>query len=135
MEQKPPLRPVHRVSGLEDGKMLGEITMYGHRACPAVGPIKGLLKRSNVKFEYIDIHQDSAAAAHVRAINNGNESVPTLVFPDDSTLTEPTVGELKAKLESLGYSIGVVAWLIGNTWRILIAVGILIVVLRFLGIF
>ena len=65
MEQKPPLRPVHQVSGLEDGKMSGEITMYGHRACPAVGPIKGLLKQSNVEFEYIDIHKDGAAAAHV----------------------------------------------------------------------
>ncbi len=111
------------------------IMMYGHRACPAVGPIKGLLTQSKVKFEYVDIHKDSAAAAHVRAINNGNESVPTLVFPDDSTLTEPTVGELKAKLESLGYKVGPVAWLIGNIWLILIAVFILIVVLRFIGVF
>jgi mycoredoxin len=77
------------------------ITVYGHPSCPAIGPVKGLLTQSKVTFDYIDIHQDSAAAARVRAINNGNESVPTLVFPDGSTLTEPSVGELQAKLESL----------------------------------
>ena len=111
------------------------IVLYGHPTCPALGPVKGLLIQSNVKFEYVDIHQDSAAAARVRAINNGYESVPTLAFPDGSTLTEPTVGELKTKLESLGYKIGLVAWLIGNIWLIFIIAGVLIAVLRFLGIF
>ncbi len=111
------------------------ITVYGHPACPAVGPVKGLLSQAKVEFEYIDIHRDSAAAAHVRAINHGNESVPTLVFPDDSTLTEPTVGQLKAKLESLGYKVGPLAWLIGNIWLIVIAAGVLFAVLRAFGIF
>jgi mycoredoxin len=115
--------------------MSGKIIVYGHPTCPALGPVKGLLTQSKVKFEYIDIHQDSAAAAHVRAINNGDESVPTLVFPDDSTLTEPSVEELKAKLESLGYKVGPVAWLIGNAWLIFIIAGVLIAVLRLLGIF
>jgi mycoredoxin len=94
--------------------MPDSIIVYGHQTCPAVGPVKGLLSQSKVRFEYIDIHQDSVAAARVRAINNGSESVPTLVFPDGSTLTDPTVGELKTKLESLGYKVGLVAWLTGN---------------------
>jgi mycoredoxin len=116
--------------------MQDTIIVYCHQACPSLGPVKGLLTQSKVKFEYIDIHQDSDAAARVREINNGNESVPTLVFPDGSTLTEPGVGELKSKLESLGYKVGLVAWLIGNIWIIFfIVVGILIAVLRFLGVF
>ncbi len=116
--------------------MLDAIIVYGHPTCPAIGPVKGLLSQSKVKFEYINIHQDSVAAARVRAINNGNESVPTLVFPDGSTLTEPTVGELKSKLESLGYKVGLVAWLIGNIWpNFFIAAAVLIAVLRFLGVF
>lgn len=89
------------------------IIVYGHPTCPNLGPVKGLLTQSKVKFEYIDIHQDGVAAARVRAINNGNESVPTLVFADGSTLTEPTVGELQSKLKSLGYKVGLTAWLIG----------------------
>lgn len=93
--------------------MKDTIILYGHPTCPNIGPIKGLLTQSKVRFEYIDIHQDGAAAAHVRTINHGNESVPTLVFPDGSTLTEPTVGELQSKLISLGYKTGLTAWLIG----------------------
>ena len=119
--------------------MQDTIIVYGHPTCPNLGPVKGLLTQSKVKFEYIDIHQDSVAAARVRAINNGNESVPTLVFPDGSTLTEPTVAELQSKLESLGYKVGLVAWLIGNSWPILfivagVLIAILITVLRSLGV-
>lgn len=110
--------------------MQDAIIVYGHPTCPGLGPVKGLLTQSKVKFEYIDIHQDSVAAARVRAINNGNESVPTLVFPDGGTLTEPTVGELKSKLESLGYKVGLVAWLIGHIWIIFfIGAGVLIALL------
>lgn len=120
--------------------MLDPIIVYGHPTCPALGPVKGLLTQSKVRFEYIDIHQDSVAAARVRAINNGHESVPTLVFPDGSTLTEPTVGELRSKLESLGYRVGPVAWLIGYSWPIIfivagVLIAILITVLRSLGVF
>lgn len=120
--------------------MQDTIILYGHRACPNLGPVKGMLTQSKVKFEYIDIHQDGTAAARVRAINNGNESVPTLVFPDGSTLTEPTVGELQPKLKSLGYKVGLLAWLIGHIRIIVfIATGLLIAVvitvLRSRGIF
>jgi mycoredoxin len=115
--------------------MLDAIIVYGHPTCPALGPLKGLLTQSKVKFEYIDIHQDSVAAARVRAINNGNESVPTLVFPDGSTLTEPTVAELQSKLRSMGYQVGLVAWLIGHIRLIFfiaagLLIGVLIAVLR-----
>ena len=111
------------------------VIVYGHPTCPAVGPVKGLLEQSKVRFEYIDIHQDDAAAARVRAMNDGNETVPTLVFPDGSTLMEPGVGELKAKLESMGYRVDFIAILIGNRWLIFLSVAILIAVLRFLGVF
>jgi len=120
--------------------MLDTIIVYGHPTCPNLGPVKGLLTQSKVKFDYIDIHQDSMAAARVRAINNGNESVPTLVFPDGSTLTEPTVGELQSKLEALGYKVGLVAWLTGHIRLIFfivagVLIAVLITVLRSLGVF
>jgi mycoredoxin len=120
--------------------MQDTIIFYGHPTCPNLGPVKGLLTQSKVKFEYIDIHHDSAAAARVRTINNGNESVPTLVFPDGSTLTEPTVRELQSKLKSLGYKVGLVAWLIGYSRPIFfivagLLIAILITVLRSLEIF
>jgi hypothetical protein len=46
----------------------------------------------------VDIRQDEAGRARVREINAGCESVPTLVFPDGSTLTEPSPHALNLKL-------------------------------------
>ena len=115
--------------------MSNNIIVYGHAICPGVGPVKGLLTQVKAPFQYIDIHHDLAAAAQVRGINGGNESVPTLVFPDGSTLTEPTVAQISQKLSALGYKVGPMAWLIGNSWRIFIALLVLIALLRLFGFF
>jgi mycoredoxin len=101
--------------------MESEVMVFGHALCPGVAPVRGLLARSNVPHVYLDIRKDASAAERVRAINEGNESVPTLIFPDGSSLTEPSVGELKAKLEVLGYRVGKIAWLIGNAWKLITA--------------
>lgn len=114
--------------------MTDKIILYGHSTCPAVGPIRGLLAQAGVPFEYVDIHRDSAAAQTVRELNQGYESVPTLLFPDGSALTEPSFGELKARLEALGYTLGFRAWLIGHAWWLIIGAGLLIALLRVLGV-
>ena len=95
------------------------IILFGHSTCPSVPPLKGMLSRAEANFDYVDIRRDQAAAARVRSINNGYESVPTLVFPDGSTLTEPSPAQLKGKLESMGYRVGFLAWVIGNAFYIL----------------
>ena len=72
---------------------------------PQVRPCRSLLKRAGAAFEYVDIIKDEDGRATVRTINHGYESVPTLIFPDGSTLTEPSIGQLKEKLESQGWSL------------------------------
>jgi len=79
-----------------------KIIMYGSPTCPQVRPCRGILKRAGAAFEYVDIFKDDNGRAAVRRINNGYESVPTLVFPDGSALTEPSGGQLKAKLAGMG---------------------------------
>ena len=113
----------------------GTITVYGHPACPMLPPVLGMLKRSKVRFEYVNIHRDTRARQRVREINDGYESVPTLVFPDGSTLTEPASGELKRKLEALGYHVPLSAQLIANLPFLLILAGIILAVLSALGVF
>lgn len=81
------------------------VRFYGHATCPMVPPVWAVLKGAGVPYDYVDIHRDDAAREHVRTINNGYESVPTLVFPDGSTLTEPSVGVLQRKLGGLGYDV------------------------------
>jgi mycoredoxin len=82
-----------------------KIILYGRPACSMVRAAQATLERTNADFEYVDIYQVLQARERVREINHGYESVPTLLFPDGSTLTEPSVAELKTKLEGLGYEI------------------------------
>ena len=70
-----------------------------------VPPVRKALERAGAAYEYVDIYNVLEARERVREINHGHESVPTLVFPDGSTLTEPSVGQLQVKLESLGYEV------------------------------
>lgn len=79
------------------------LIVYGRPNCPMVPPVLGLLETAEVPFSYVDINQDWDARERVRAINGGNESVPTLVFRDGTTLTEPGVGALRDKLREQGY--------------------------------
>ncbi|MFN2148720.1 MAG: glutaredoxin domain-containing protein [Anaerolineales bacterium] len=60
--------------------------------------MRSALDRVGVRYAYVDIRQDEAGRARVREINAGCESVPTLVFPDGSTLTEPSPHALNLKL-------------------------------------
>ncbi len=79
-----------------------KITLYGHPFCPQVYTTRRELDRNDIEYEYINIREDRKAAERVRKINNGYESVPTLVFPDGSTLTEPSTAVLLAKLKATG---------------------------------
>lgn len=83
--------------------MTERIILYGTPTCPQVLPASGILRRAKAPFEYVDISKNTEAKEIVRSINNGNESVPTLVFPDKTTLTEPSRSDLKEKLSELGY--------------------------------
>ena len=82
-----------------------KVIMYGTPTCAMVPPVRGMLNRAQVEFDYVDILEDAVGAARVKEINAGYASVPTLVFPDGSTLTEPSTAVLRQKLESLGYTI------------------------------
>jgi mycoredoxin len=46
----------------------------------------------------IDIEQNEESAKFVEQINGGNRTVPTVVFPDGHTLTNPSAAEVKARL-------------------------------------
>jgi mycoredoxin len=82
-----------------------KIILYGTPSCPMIPSVRSVLQRADADFEYVDIYEVLEAQERVREINHGYESVPTLVFPDDSTMTEPSTGDLKTKLESLGYEV------------------------------
>ena len=90
--------------------MSSPIIVYGHSMCPVVPMVKALLEHSAIEYTYIDIHTDEAARLRVKEINGGYESVPTLVFSDKSTLTEPSMRVLRSKLIAIGYEVTTPDW-------------------------
>ena len=75
------------------------LTIYTTHWCGDCARTKSFLRRNAIPYEEIDIEHDASAAATVIRLNNGHRSVPTLVFPDGSILTEPSNRELAEKLE------------------------------------
>jgi mycoredoxin len=119
------------IENAEDKK----IVVYGHPACSMVAPVKSMLNQSKVEYEYINIFEDWDARQRVLQINNGNQSVPTLEFPDGTTLTEPSTGMLREKLETMGYEVPLRAMIAGNFWTILMVAAIIFALLRSFGVF
>ena len=79
-----------------------EITMYGAGWSGDCRRSKRLLADLNVEITHIDVEADESAAVKVIEINGGAKSIPVIVFPDGTHLTEPSDNDLKAKLLSLG---------------------------------
>jgi mycoredoxin len=80
---------------------MDKIKIYGTAWCPDCGRAKQIFTKLKVSFDWINIEQDKNAAAYVEKINGGFKSVPTIVFPDQSVLVEPSNADLEKKLQSL----------------------------------
>ncbi len=77
------------------------LTMYSTPWCGYCHRLKSQLDREGIAYEVIDIEQDPASAEFVMSVNGGNQTVPTLLFADGSTLTNPSVKQVKEKLAEL----------------------------------
>ena len=75
--------------------------MYGADWCGDCRRSKRFLDTNQVSYEYIDVEQDTSASEKVIEINGGMRSIPVILFPDGTHLTEPSDNALKEKLESL----------------------------------
>ena len=77
------------------------VTMYSTQWCGYFHRLKSQLDREGVSYEVVDIERVPEAAEIVERVNNGNQTVPTLVYPDGTAQTNPSVAEVKAKLAEL----------------------------------
>jgi mycoredoxin len=80
---------------------MDKIKIYGTAWCPDCARAKQIFTKLKVPFDWINIEQDKNAAEYVEKINGGFKSVPTIVFPDQSVLVEPSNADLEKKLRSL----------------------------------
>ena len=77
------------------------IIFYGTKYCPDCYHARKIFREREIPYEYVDINRDSEGRAYVEKVNQGNRSVPTILFPDGDVLVEPSNRALKAKLDSL----------------------------------
>jgi mycoredoxin len=74
------------------------VTMYTTTWCGYCRRLKDGMTRAGIDFVEVDIEENEGAAEVVVAANGGNRTVPTLVFPDGSALTNPSIEQVKNKL-------------------------------------
>jgi mycoredoxin len=84
--------------------MSASFTMYSTPWCGYCHRLTSQLNREGIEFDVTDITQVPDAARIVERANNGNQTVPTLVFSDGTSLTNPSVAQVKAQLELIAAS-------------------------------
>ncbi len=77
------------------------VTMYSTTWCGYCSRLKAQMGRAGIEFVEVDIERDPEAAALVESVNGGNQTVPTLVFPDGSSATNPSIKEVEARLAAI----------------------------------
>ena len=78
--------------------MSAQFTMYSTPWCGYCHRLRGQLDREGIAYEVVDIEEQPEAAAIVEKANGGNQTVPTLVFPDGTAMTNPSLAQVKAQV-------------------------------------
>ena len=81
-----------------DAPAAGTITMYSTTWCGYCNRLKSQLTRAGIGYTEVNIEEVADAAEYVMKVNGGNQTVPTVVFPDGSAATNPSLAEVKARL-------------------------------------
>lgn len=77
----------------------GSLVVYRRDHCGYCFRLERALKHADVPYHRRDIHEDPEAAAFVRSVNNGDETVPTVVINGTEVRVNPRPAEL---LQALG---------------------------------
>ncbi len=79
----------------------GTVTMFTTTWCGYCRRLKSQLDREGLAYTEVDIEHTPAAADFVMSVNDGNQTVPTLLFPDGSSATNPSIAQVKARLSEV----------------------------------
>ena len=77
-------------------------TMYSTSWCGYCKRLKSQLNDLGITFNEVNIEEVPGTAEIVEKVNNGNQTVPTLVFSDGTAMTNPSAKQVQEKLQSLG---------------------------------
>ncbi len=74
------------------------VTMFSTTWCGYCIRLKRQLEREGIAYDVVDIDRDPSSEEFVKSVNGGNATVPTLRFQDGTTLTNPTIQQVVAKV-------------------------------------
>ena len=74
------------------------LVIYSTTWCGYCRTLKRQLIDEGISFSEVNIEETPGAAEFVMAVNRGNQTVPTVLFPDGSTLTNPRLSAVLEKL-------------------------------------
>lgn len=77
------------------------LIMYTTVWCGFCRRLKRQLAQDGIEVREVDIEADADAADYVMSVNGGNQTVPTVVFPDGSALTNPSAAQVRDRLTDL----------------------------------
>jgi mycoredoxin len=76
-------------------------TMFTTTWCGFCKNLKRQLGKAGIEVKEVNIERDHEAAKFVESVNGGNQTVPTLLFADGSTLCNPSAAQVQKKLADL----------------------------------
>lgn len=76
----------------------GTVTMFTTTWCGYCVRLKSQLARAGVPYTEVNIETAPDAADFVMEVNRGNQTVPTVLFPDGTAATNPAAAEVLARL-------------------------------------
>lgn len=79
---------------------MSQVTMYSTTWCGYCRRLSSQMDREGISYDVVDIERDEDAAVYVMQVNGGNQTVPTVVFPDGSAATNPSIAEVRQRLSA-----------------------------------
>lgn len=85
--------------------MAQPLTMFTTTWCAFCRRLKSQLAAEGIEITEVNIEEDPDAADYVMSVNGGCQTVPTVLFPDGSAMTNPSMAAVKERLGSLAGSL------------------------------
>lgn len=78
----------------------GSITMFTTSWCGYCRRLKSQLDAAGIGYTEVNIEETPGTAEIVERLNGGNQTVPTVIYPDGSAATNPSLAAVTEALAS-----------------------------------
>jgi mycoredoxin len=76
----------------------GAITMFSTSWCGYCKRLKSQLDSAGISYTEVNIEEVEGTASLVESLNGGNQTVPTVLFADGSSATNPSLALVASRL-------------------------------------